>query len=113
MLLEDEDYHVSVLDEGRQVVDRIRDNPPDLLILDLKLKDADGFDILESLRGQTATSDVPVIVYTAAVMEAEAISNLITGNPTRYTNVSVLQKPFEQDVLLDRVQEMLGVAEST
>lgn len=112
MILEDEQYQVSVLQEGRDAVARIRENTPDLVILDLKLADANGLDILESLRAQTSTADIPVIVYTAAVMEAEAVSNLVSGNPARYTNVSVLQKPFDLDALLDRVQEVLGVAES-
>lgn len=112
MILEDEQYQVSVMQEGRDAVARIRENPPDLVILDLKLADANGLDILESLRAHTSTADIPVIVYTAAVMEAEAVSNLISGNPARYVNVSVLQKPFDLDALLDRVQEVLGVAES-
>lgn len=112
MILEDEQYQVSVMQEGRDAVVKIRDNPPDLIILDLKLADANGLDILESLRAHTSTADIPVIVYTAAVIEAEAVSNLISGNPTRYTNVSVLQKPFELDALLERVQQVLGAAES-
>lgn len=112
MLLEDEHYQVSVLQEGRGAVERIRDNPPDLVILDLKLADASGLDILEGLRAQSSTADIPVIVYTAAVIEAESVANLITGNPARYTNVSVLQKPFELDTLLERVQEVLGATGS-
>ncbi len=112
MLLEDEQYQVSVLQEGRGVVEHIRENPPDLVILDLKLADASGMDILEALRAQSSTADIPVIVYTAAVIEAEAVSNVIASNPARYTNVSVLQKPFELDALLERVQEVLGVAET-
>lgn len=111
MLLEEEQYQVSVLQEGRGVVEYIRENPPDLVILDLKLADASGMDILETLRGQSSTADIPVIVYTAAVIEAESVSNMIASNPARYTNVSVLQKPFELDALLSRVQEVLGVTE--
>lgn len=112
MLLEDEHYQVSVLQEGRGAVERIRENPPDLVILDLKLADASGLDILESLRAQSGTADIPVIVYTAAVIEAESVANLVSSNPARYTNVSVLQKPFELDTLLERVQEVLGAAGS-
>jgi DNA-binding response OmpR family regulator len=111
MLLEEEQYQVSVLQEGRGVVEHIRENSPDLVILDLKLADASGMDILETLRGQSSTADIPVIVYTAAVIEAESVSNMIASNPARYTNVSVLQKPFELDALLSRVQEVLGVTE--
>src|SRR5215467_12565323 len=111
MILEDERYQVSVLQEGSGAVEHVRENAPDLVILDLKLADASGLDILESLRAQEATADIPVIVYTAAVMEAEAVERLITSNPERFNNVSVLQKPFELDALLDRVGQLLGARE--
>jgi DNA-binding response OmpR family regulator len=113
MLLEDEDYQVSVLQQGKGAVDRIREVMPDLVILDLKLADASGTDILVGLRAQTSTADIPVIVYSAAVLESEAISNLISGNPTRYANVSVLQKPFDLDMLLERVQQVIGATRSS
>jgi len=111
MILEDERYQVSVLQDGRRAVDTIRADPPDLIILDLRLEDASGVDVLQSLRARTSTMDIPVIVYTAAVMEAESVSRLVNSEPGRYANVAVLQKPFDLDALLDRVQEVLGAAE--
>lgn len=113
MILEDEHYQVSVLQDGEGAVEHIRENPPDLVILDLRLGDVSGTDILEALRSYEATADIPVIVYTAAVMEAEDVERLINGNPTRYRNVSVLQKPFDLDTLLDRVGHVLGAAQSS
>lgn len=113
MLLEDEEYQVSVLQQGKGAVDRVREIMPDLVILDLKLADASGTDILMGLRAQTSTADIPVIVYSAAVLETEALSNLISGNPTRYANVTVLQKPFDLDALLERIQQVLGAARSS
>lgn len=113
MILEDERYKVSVLQDGRGAFERIREDPPDLVILDLKLADVSGTDILESLRAQEATADIPVIVYTAAVMEAESVERLVSDDPSRYHGVSVLQKPFDLDTLLDRVGEVLGAAESS
>ena len=111
MILEDERYQVSVSQEGQGAVERIRENPPDLVILDLKLADASGLDILEGMRAHSVTADIPVIVYTAAVMEAESVERLVKGNPTRYHSVSVLQKPFDLDTLIDRVGQVLGAAE--
>ena len=113
MLLEDEDYQVSVLQQGKGAVESVREIMPDLVILDLKLADASGTDILLGLRAQTSTADIPVIVYSAAVLETEALSNLISGNPTRYANVTVLQKPFDLDTLLERIQQVLGAARSS
>jgi DNA-binding response OmpR family regulator len=112
MLLEGEEYQVSVLQEGQGAVERISSEQPDLVILDLKLADASGIDILESLRAQMSTAEIPVIVYTAAVLEAETVNNLIASNPTRFQYVSVLQKPFDLDTLLERVQQVLGAANS-
>ena len=111
MLLEDAQYHVSVLKDGRGSVEYIRVNQPDLVILDLKLTDVSGMDILQSLKAQTATADIPVIIYTAAVIEAEEVSQLAAQDPAHYIGVSVLQKPFDLDTLLERVQAVLGTVD--
>lgn len=106
-LLEDEHYRVSVISRGSDAYERIQENPPDLIILDLKLADLSGLDILEGLRSQENTANIPVLIYTAAILEAESVKSLIAGNPTRYRNVSVLRKPFDVDVLLERVGQMV------
>jgi len=106
-LLEDEHYQVSVVSRGAEAHARIRENPPDLIILDLKLDNMSGLDILEALRSHEATANIPVLIYTAAILEAESVATLVAGNPTRYRNVSVLRKPFEVDELLDRVGQMI------
>ena len=112
MILEDEQYQVSVLQDGKRAVDFIRTTEPDLVILDLKLGDSSGLDILQSLKAQRATADIPVIVYSAAVIEAEEVEQLVERDPVRYSGVSVLQKPFELDALLDRIQTVLGTAQA-
>lgn len=106
-LLEDEHYQVSVVSKGAEAQARIRENPPDLIILDLKLGNMSGLDILEALRSHEATANIPVLIYTAAILEAESVATLVAGNPTRYRNVSVLRKPFEVDELLERVGQMI------
>jgi DNA-binding response OmpR family regulator len=113
MILEDEQYQVSVLQDGKNAVDHVRATEPDLIILDLKLGDTSGLDILQSLKAQRATADIPVIVYTAAVIEADEVEQLVARDPARYSGVSVLQKPFELDALLDQVQSVLGTAPAT
>ncbi len=106
-LLEDEHYQVSVVSKGSGAQARIRENPPDLVILDLKLGNMSGLDILDALRSHEATANIPVLVYTAAILEAESVALLVAGNPTRYRNVSVLRKPFAVDELLERVGQMI------
>ena len=111
MILEDERYHVSILQEGKGAFAQIKSSLPDLVILDLKLADASGRDVLRDLRSDQATADIPVIVYTAAVLEAEEVLQLVGSDRARYHGVRVLQKPFELDTLLELVQEVLGAGD--
>lgn len=111
MILEDEHYQVSILQEGRGAFDRVKESLPDLVILDLKLADSSGLEILHDLKGDRTTADIPVIVYTAAVLEAEEVSQLIASDPARFQSVRVLQKPFDLDALLGLVQDVLGAGD--
>ncbi len=107
-VLEDEEYQVSILQDGRDAFAQVKSQLPDLLILDLKLGEISGQDILKQLKDDHVTAEIPVIVYTAAVLEAEEVSRLISDDTTRYTNVQVVQKPFELDDLLTLVEKLLG-----
>jgi len=106
-VLEDEQYQVSILQEGKNAFDQVKSSLPDLLILDLKLGDMSGQDVLKQLKDDGVTADIPVIVYTAAVIEAEEVSQLITADPQHYNSVCLLRKPFELDTLLEKVEELL------
>ncbi|HEY4383335.1 MAG TPA: response regulator [Ktedonobacteraceae bacterium] len=107
-VLEDEQYQVAILQDGKDAFAHVKSQLPDLLILDLKLGDISGQDVLKQVRDDTVTADIPVIVYTAAVLEAEEVSRLIERDAQRYHGVSLLRKPFELHVLLDKVEELLA-----
>ncbi|MBE3561808.1 MAG: response regulator [Ktedonobacteraceae bacterium] len=107
-VLEDEEYQVSILQEGRSAFTKVKNWLPDLLILDLKLGDISGQDILKQLKTDPVTADIPVIVYTAAVLEADEVSKLIEGSPRQYGDVYLLRKPFELTTLLDKIEELLS-----
>lgn len=107
-ILEDEEYQVSILQDGKNTYAVMKSMPPDLLILDLKLGDISGKDILSQLKGDPSTADIPVIVYTAAVIEAEEVNRLITSDPDFYQRVYLIQKPFELPHLLDMVEQVVN-----
>src|SRR5258708_22071838 len=107
-VLEDEDYQVSILQDGRDAFMQVKSQLPDLLILDLKLGDISGQDVLKQLKHDPVTTEIPVIVYTAAVLEAEEVSRLIEGDQAHYQSIQVVQKPFELEDLLDLVQNILS-----
>lgn len=107
-VLEDEQYHVAILQEGKEAFTQVKSQLPDLLILDLRLGEISGQDILKQLKDDLVTCDIPVIVYTAAVLEAEEVTRLINNHPGHFHGVYVVQKPFELDNLLDLVQQVLN-----
>jgi CheY-like chemotaxis protein len=107
-VLEDEDYQVSILQDGRDAFTQVKTQLPDLLILDLKLGDVSGQDVLKQLKQDPVTVEIPVIVYTAAVLEAEEVTALVNDDPARYGSVRVVQKPFELEDLLVLVENLLS-----
>jgi len=109
-VLEDEQYQVSILQDGRDAFARVRSQLPDLLVLDLKLGTISGQDVLKQLKSDDVTAEIPVIVYTAAVLEADEVDKLIKSDSQRYQNVHLLRKPFELNALLDTVETLLEQA---
>jgi len=107
-VLEDEQYQVSILQQGRDAFTCVKTQLPDLLILDLKLGDISGQDVLKQLKDDAVTAEIPVIVYTAAVLEAEEVTKLILSDPEHYQGVYMVQKPFELESLLTLVEQVLN-----
>jgi CheY-like chemotaxis protein len=107
-ILEDEQYQVSILQNGNDGFSQMKTLLPDLLILDLKLGDVSGQDVLKQLKMDPVTAEIPVIVYTAAVLEAEEVARTIADDPTLYQRVYLIQKPFELDDLLALVEQVVN-----
>jgi len=61
--LESEGYAVQEADDGQKGLEMIRSAKPDLVLLDIVLPQVSGFDILKNIRGDTATKDIPVIIF--------------------------------------------------
>ncbi|MDH4191878.1 MAG: response regulator, partial [Betaproteobacteria bacterium] len=76
---------------------------PDLVLLDVTLPDADGFDVLAKMRLHPALKTVPVIMVTAIATREAVIKGILRGADGYIT------KPFEVDVLLKAVRTVLGL----
>jgi CheY-like chemotaxis protein len=107
-ILEDEQYQVSILQNGKDAFSQMKALLPDLLILDLKLGDVSGQDVLKQLKMDAVTADIPVIVYTAAVLEAGEVARTIENDPKLYQRVYLVRKPFELDDLLTLVGQVVN-----
>jgi len=107
-VLEDEQYQVAIHQDGLDAFKVVKATLPDLLILDLVLGNISGKEVLRQLKADPLTAEIPIIVYTAAVLEAEEVSRLIASDSVYYQRVSLLQKPFELDHLLDMVAQVVN-----
>lgn len=63
--LEAEGYEVITAVNGREAVDRLNNDKPDLLVTDVMMPEMDGFEVLESLKKNVETEAIPVIMLTA------------------------------------------------
>jgi two-component system, OmpR family, response regulator len=96
--LGDNDIRVSTLPSGRGVDEAIERESIDLLILDLKLPDEDGMQVLRRLRERW---DLPVIMLTGRKEEADRVMGLELGAD------DYLTKPFSPRELLARIRALL------
>jgi threonine synthase len=97
------DYQIYEAHDGRAGLNLIRARRPDLVILDLMMPEVDGFAVLDALRADEATHDIPVIVVTAKAL-SPAERDRLTGQID-----SLLQKgSFMDDELLDAVLKSLS-----
>jgi CheY-like chemotaxis protein len=102
-LLVDEGYEVSLSEYGATARETAKRLGPDLLILDVRLPDMDGFEVLNMLRLDPETRDIPVLLCTAAVRDVQAQEPLLHER-----GIPVLFKPFDLDELLRTIEEILG-----
>jgi two-component system KDP operon response regulator KdpE len=98
MNLELEGYRVIQASNGLEALDRVRDELPDLVIMDVMMPDLDGFETLRILR---ETSEVPVIMLTVKSEEDDIVRGLKLGADDYVT------KPFSPRVLSSRVEAVL------
>ncbi len=97
-------YRVDAAPDGRVGLDMARDNPPDLVLLDIMLPGIDGFEVCRRLR---AASDVPILMLTAK----ESIEDRVTGLDAGADDYLVM--PVSFDELLARVRALLRRAQPT
>ena len=98
MRLRREGYLTELVHDGAEALDRIRSNPPDLVLLDLMLPGMPGADVAAELRRDGRTAALPIIMLTARSQESDVVAGLKLGADDYVT------KPFSMSVLVARVE---------
>jgi HAMP domain-containing protein/CheY-like chemotaxis protein len=70
-LLGHEDIEIVTVDTGHDALKMLREDPPDCVVLDLKLPDISGFEVLEKMRDEASLADIPVVVFTGRELSSE------------------------------------------
>jgi DNA-binding response OmpR family regulator len=102
MTLERENYLVTEADNGYKAIQRLRDELPDLVLLDVMMPEMDGLETLKEIR---AFSNIPVIMLTVRATEQDKVRGLELGAD------DYIAKPFSHRELVQRIKAVLRRAE--
>jgi two-component system, OmpR family, alkaline phosphatase synthesis response regulator PhoP len=105
--LEKAGYDVLTGTNGREAVEKVRAEKPDLVVMDVMMPEMDGFEALQTLKADPATAGVPVIMLTAKAQDADVFHGWQSGADLYLT------KPFNPTELLTFVKRILDAQHST
>ena len=98
--LERAGYTVVTANDGKEALQKVADENPDLVVLDVMMPYMDGFEVLQNLRRSPATRDIPVIMLTAKAQDADVFKGWQSGVDCYLT------KPFNPMELLSFVKRI-------
>lgn len=97
--LEKEGYEIQSSITGVNILNKIKQCMPDLILLDLMLPGTDGFEICKQLKQEKQTENIPIIMLTAKNEESTVVAGLELGAEDYIT------KPFSMPILIARVRK--------
>jgi signal transduction histidine kinase/DNA-binding response OmpR family regulator len=105
--LEYEGYENITARDGLETLDKVRDELPDLVLLDVNMPHKDGFTVLEEIRNDPAVQHIPVIILTAARLDPSDVQSGLNLGADDYVT-----KPFDRHELMARIRTKLRVKEA-
>jgi len=102
LLLGGAGYAVTTAASGEEALYRVREEIPDLVLLDINMPGMDGWEVLRVLQEDEATAGIPVVMFSVNFEVREKLRALQQGARDYVT------KPFDTEALLRRVGELLG-----
>lgn len=95
-------YEVTAVDNAEDGLEHLRRQPPDILLLDLKLPGMSGLDLLKLISSQPETERIPVIIMSASESAIEDLRDVHFSQV-----VNTLMKPVSASCLLEAIADAL------
>jgi len=93
-------YEVVTAYDGREALEKVKSENPDLVVLDVMMPYMDGFEVLKHLKAEPETAEIPVIMLTAKAQDADVFRGWQSGVDCYLT------KPFNPMELLTFVKRI-------
>ena len=102
-MLAEQGYHVRPVPDGPLALAAVRAEPPDLILLDIRMPEMDGYQVCEQLKADARTRDIPIIFISALDATQDKVRAFHTGG------VDYITKPFQAAEVLARVETHLAL----
>ncbi|NMC13450.1 MAG: response regulator [Chloroflexi bacterium] len=103
LILNRKGFTVKGANGGREGLDLIKKELPDLVLLDLMMPDVDGWDVYQQMKAEEKTRKIPVIVITAKAQSIDKVLGLHIAKVEAY-----ISKPFTPQELIDSVDKIFS-----
>jgi two-component system alkaline phosphatase synthesis response regulator PhoP len=105
VILESQDYHLRTARDGLQCLKLLKEDVPDLLILDLLMPRMDGWGVIREVRSDSRYANMPIMVLTTVIEDASRRRyELETGQAMDIQ--AYIEKPAKPTELLDMVEKL-------
>ena len=94
-------YRVVEAADGSTALAHLQTDAADVVVLDILLPDIDGYEVARRIRAEPALAQLPILMVTGLLTEAEAVEGFAAGAD------DYVRKPFANDELLARVRRLL------
>jgi two-component system, OmpR family, alkaline phosphatase synthesis response regulator PhoP len=101
--LEDEGVELLTAADGEQALETIREERPELVLLDVMMPKKNGFDVCRAVKHEDGLGGIYIILLTAKGQEFDRQRGQEVGADTYMT------KPFDPDALLEKARSVLGI----
>jgi PleD family two-component response regulator len=102
-MLTEQGYEVRRVVNGQMALKTAQANPPDLILLDIKMPDMNGYEVCQRLKADAETRDVPVIFISALDEVLDKVKAFAVGG------VDYITKPFSEEEVFARVENILTI----